>query len=98
MIGAGARLVAAALGCAALAACSGNASDPGTGGGGQGGASTTSTGPFGGAGGGLAHALDLASASFQAGDQLPDDFTCAGANASPDLTWSAGPLGTKSFA
>jgi len=32
------------------------------------------------------------------GGMFPDQNTCAGANTSPDLTWSAGPSGTMSYA
>jgi Raf kinase inhibitor-like YbhB/YbcL family protein len=48
----------------------------------------------------------VTSASFQDGDYLGNDhvlseaygFGCSGGNKSPQLTWSAGPAGTKSFA
>jgi hypothetical protein len=41
--------------------------------------------------------MNLTSTSFQ-GNQIPAKFTCDGAGISPQLTWSAPPAGTASFA
>ena len=41
--------------------------------------------------------INLTSTSFQ-GNQIPAKFTCDGAGISPQLTWSAPPAGTASFA
>ena len=41
--------------------------------------------------------MNLTSTSFQ-GNQIPAKFTCNGAGISPQLTWSAPPAGTASFA
>ena len=46
----------------------------------------------------LAAAFVLSSPSFHAGGPIPGRFTCAGANVSPPLAWTAGPRGTRSFA
>ncbi len=40
----------------------------------------------------------LSSSSFQNGSQIPKNFTCQGADISPELHWSSPPPGTKSFA
>jgi Raf kinase inhibitor-like YbhB/YbcL family protein len=45
-----------------------------------------------------AAALTVTSRSFVSGGAIPVDFTCDGANRSPQLTWSAPPHGTKAFA
>jgi Raf kinase inhibitor-like YbhB/YbcL family protein len=45
-----------------------------------------------------AAALTVTSRSFPAGGAIPVDLTCDGANRSPQITWSAPPQGTKSFA
>jgi Raf kinase inhibitor-like YbhB/YbcL family protein len=42
--------------------------------------------------------LSVTSRSFPSGGQIPVDFTCDGANKSPQLTWSAPPRDTQSFA
>ena len=42
--------------------------------------------------------LAVTSRSFASGGQIPVDNTCDGADRSPQLTWSAPPLGTQSFA
>jgi len=42
--------------------------------------------------------LELTSPDIQAGQQIPDKFTCNGANISPSLSWSTPPAATKSFA
>jgi Raf kinase inhibitor-like YbhB/YbcL family protein len=41
--------------------------------------------------------LELASSSFQEG-AIPKQFTCDGSDASPELSWSQPPSGTRSFA
>jgi hypothetical protein len=42
--------------------------------------------------------LALTSKSFPSNGDIPVDFTCDGAERSPELTWSAPPPGTKTFA
>jgi Raf kinase inhibitor-like YbhB/YbcL family protein len=42
--------------------------------------------------------LAVTSRSFASGGQIPVDFSCDGADRSPQLTWSAPPAGTKSLA
>jgi len=42
--------------------------------------------------------MTLTSSVIMEGGMFPDQNTCAGANTSPDLTWSAGPSGTMSYA
>jgi Raf kinase inhibitor-like YbhB/YbcL family protein len=42
--------------------------------------------------------FDLASAAFRAGQPIPVQHTCDGANQSPPLAWGDPPSGTKSFA
>jgi Raf kinase inhibitor-like YbhB/YbcL family protein len=42
--------------------------------------------------------LAVTSRSFPSNGEIPVDYTCDGANRSPQLTWSAPPPGTKSFA
>jgi Raf kinase inhibitor-like YbhB/YbcL family protein len=40
----------------------------------------------------------VASDSFKQGDDIPQQFTCKGANISPELSWHSLPPGTKSVA
>lgn len=42
--------------------------------------------------------LAVTSRSFASGGAIPVDFTCDGADRSPELSWSAPPPGTRSFA
>ena len=42
--------------------------------------------------------LAVTSRSFPSGGTIPVDYTCDGADRSPQLTWSAPPAGTKSIA
>jgi hypothetical protein len=42
--------------------------------------------------------LTVLSAAFVMGTSIPARFTCKGPNDSPQLTWSAGPAGTASYA
>jgi len=42
--------------------------------------------------------LTVTSRSFPSDGEIPVDYTCDGANRSPQLTWSAPPAGTQSFA
>lgn len=42
--------------------------------------------------------LTVVSAAFALGDAMPAQYTCAGANVSPPLSWGAVPAGTKSIA
>jgi Raf kinase inhibitor-like YbhB/YbcL family protein len=51
-----------------------------------------------GGGGGIAMALELKSAAFSQGGDIPKQHTCDGADASPPLEWSAVPAGTKTLA
>lgn len=72
----------------------------GDGGAGMGGGGGSDTGGMSGAaaGGGGSDMMTLTSTVITEGDMFPDDNTCAGANTSPDLTWTAGPAGTMSYA
>jgi Raf kinase inhibitor-like YbhB/YbcL family protein len=42
--------------------------------------------------------LGVSSTSFSSNGEIPVDYTCDGANKSPELAWSAPPRGTQSFA
>jgi len=42
--------------------------------------------------------LSLHTAAFETGSQIPDRYTCSGADVSPALTWDGAPQGTQSFA
>ena len=46
----------------------------------------------------VAAVLELKSAAFEDGEQIPVDFTCDGADRSPGLAWSGGPSGTRGYA
>ncbi len=46
---------------------------------------------------GEASALNLTSKDFVQEGMIPQEFTCEGANISPELSWSDAPQGTKSF-
>lgn len=48
--------------------------------------------------GGKIEAMAVTSKSFASNEAFPVDNTCDGADRSPDITWSAPPVGTKSFA
>jgi Raf kinase inhibitor-like YbhB/YbcL family protein len=43
-------------------------------------------------------ALTVTSAAFESGQPIPAKFSCSGADISPEVSWSAGPSGTKSYA
>lgn len=43
-------------------------------------------------------AFTLSSSSFQNGGDIPKKYTCEGADVSPELSWTAPPQGTRSFA
>jgi Raf kinase inhibitor-like YbhB/YbcL family protein len=43
-------------------------------------------------------ALSLSSSAFAAGAEIPKQYTCDGADASPALSWRGAPAGTKAFA
>lgn len=45
-----------------------------------------------------AGSLKLASPAFSDGAAIPKQFTCEGANASPELQWNGAPAGTESLA
>ena len=42
--------------------------------------------------------FSISSPSFSQGSEIPRKFTCDGADVSPELTWTAPPAGTQSFA
>ena len=42
--------------------------------------------------------LQITSSSFTAGQSIPKQYTCDGADISPQLAWKDAPAGTKSFA
>jgi Raf kinase inhibitor-like YbhB/YbcL family protein len=42
--------------------------------------------------------IQLSTSSFTPGAVIPKKFTCSGADISPELSWSAPPAGTKSWA
>lgn len=42
--------------------------------------------------------MTLTSTGFTEGTVIPDKYSCAGQNVSPDLSWTAGPAGTQSYA
>lgn len=43
-------------------------------------------------------AFSLSSSAFAAGAEIPEQYTCEGADASPALSWRGAPAGTKAFA
>ncbi len=43
-------------------------------------------------------ALTLTSSAFRQGGEIPETHTCEGKDASPALSWSGAPSGTRSFA
>jgi Raf kinase inhibitor-like YbhB/YbcL family protein len=47
--------------------------------------------------GSTAMTFTLSSSAFSTGDLIPKDFTCTGANRSPQLSWSGAPSNTQSF-
>jgi Raf kinase inhibitor-like YbhB/YbcL family protein len=47
---------------------------------------------------GQSRMLQLTSSAFEPESNIPAQFTCDGRNISPELSWSAAPAGTKSFA
>ena len=51
-----------------------------------------------GAGGSFAMALELKSAAFPPGGDIPKQHTCDGVDSSPPLEWTAAPAGTKALA
>ncbi len=75
-------------------ACSSSTSTNGTGGSASGGSSGTG----GGGTGGAQATMTITSTVFNEGDTIPATNTCAGANMSPPLAWTAGPAGTMSYA
>jgi len=92
--GAGMGAGAAGKGGAGMSGAGGSA---GTGTGGMGGGGMSGSAGAGGSGG--AGAMTLTSSVITEGGMFPDQNTCAtSANDSPDLTWTAGPTGTMSYA
>jgi Raf kinase inhibitor-like YbhB/YbcL family protein len=81
----------------------GGAGTGGAGGGSTGGAGGGATGSTGSStssstgSGGMA-AFALTSTGFTEGMVIPAKYACAGADGSPDLSWTAGPAGTLSYA
>ena len=43
-------------------------------------------------------AITVTSSAFEEGASIPARFSCSGADISPEVSWSAGPSGTKSYA
>lgn len=84
----------------------------GTAGSGTGGSAGSATGGSGGSTGGAAGssgsggsagaaAFELSSSAYNEGDTIPDKYECqngGGENVSPPLAWTAGPVGTQSYA
>jgi len=95
--GAGGRSMAGGAGMSA-----GGMAGTGAGMGGQSGSGGGMAGMGGKAGGGVGGtsggAMTLTSTVITEGGMFPDLNTCAGDNKSPDLTWTAGPSGTMSYA
>jgi len=80
-------------------ASTGGTSSGGASTGGTGGTSSGGTSGTGGASDGSApQPFDLTSSALVEGGQFDVANTCAGANTSPPLTWTAGPAGTMSYA
>ncbi len=42
--------------------------------------------------------MTISSSAFKEGQRIPDEYTAAGKNISPPLSWSSAPAGTQSFA
>ena len=42
--------------------------------------------------------LDVTSDAFGEGAMIPQEYTCDGSDISPDISWTAGPDGTRSYA
>lgn len=51
-----------------------------------------------GAGGGDAGSIVVTSPAFMEGQTIPDVYTCAGADTSPEIDWTAGPASALSYA
>ncbi|HEV8549642.1 MAG TPA: hypothetical protein VGQ57_11455, partial [Polyangiaceae bacterium] len=101
--GAGPKGGGAGKGSAGVGASGGTGPSGGVGGG-SGAAGTAGSGAGaggkagGGAGGTSSTGMTLTSSVLTEGGMFPDTITCAGTNQSPDLTWTAGPSGTMSYA
>lgn len=93
----GAGTGSAGRGSGGMSGASGSAGS-GTSGMGAGGAASGGRSAGGNGGTGGVGAMTLTSSVITEGGMFPDENTCAGANTSPDLTWSAGPSGTMSYA
>src|ERR1017187_9757165 len=48
--------------------------------------------------GGSVMSLAVTTTAFSSGGSIPKNYTCDGADASPDLSWSGAPVGVLSFA
>lgn len=77
-----------------------SSSNTGAGGGSTGGGTSTSTASATSSGAGGMAAFALTSTGFSEGMEIPKKYACkpAGADGSPDLSWTAGPTGTLSYA
>jgi Raf kinase inhibitor-like YbhB/YbcL family protein len=89
-------------GAAGRGGAGGGAAGAGGGAAGRGGAGGGAAGAAGrggsGGGGGATATLTLTSTAYTSGSMIPAVHTCAGADTSPDLSWSEGPAGTMSYA
>jgi Raf kinase inhibitor-like YbhB/YbcL family protein len=45
-----------------------------------------------------ASALTVTSPAFESGQAIPAKHSCSGADVSPEISWTSGPAGTKSYA
>jgi Raf kinase inhibitor-like YbhB/YbcL family protein len=59
---------------------------------------SSDSGTGGDAGSGDGGGIIVTSPSFMQGQTIPDMFTCAGVDTSPEIDWTAGPPGTLSYA
>jgi Raf kinase inhibitor-like YbhB/YbcL family protein len=91
----GAGMAAGGKGSAGMSGMGGSV---GSGVSGMGGAVGAGSGGMGAAGTGGGGGFMLTSSVITEGGMFPDTNTCAGADTSPDLTWTAGPSGTLSYA
>ncbi len=85
-------------GAVTVADASTGGTDAGAGGGGDATAAAEAGAAEAGAGGGDAGDIVVTSPGFADGQAIPDVYTCAGADTSPEIDWTAGPAGTLSYA